>query len=171
MRTQFYEQKVHCIICTNPIPPERLRFKSITCSDKCKRERKRMMYVQMESTKCVFCKKPTTRAEQQLWNKFRKFAAANLEIFFAPQMERWRPNETEREFTFDIAMQMLDRELHEKKLAEIKSGKIGRGPKGGNKDGGAGVSPHTEMGSAEGEEGAEMQDPESSESEHTTSSN
>ena len=153
MRHQYYVQKTHCVVCGNFVPPDRLRFKSITCSDACKKARKRAMYVQLESRNCMFCRKPATRGEQALWKRFRAEAAKQPEVFFAAEFKEWKPSELEPKFTYEIGMTMLEEKLAKK--VSIPSAEA-RGEKDGT-----GVSSRSEMGSSEDSEGPAVQDPDS----------
>lgn len=90
MRPQFFEQEFHCIICTQLIPPEKLQFKSITCSDECARKRKLSLRAKQDARECRFCRKPSTLAERAAFQRYRKWEAANPQLAYPEQFKRWQ---------------------------------------------------------------------------------
>lgn len=118
MRPQFLELRTHCVVCTNLVPPERLKYKAITCSDEHARIRKLSMRAKQDSRECRFCRKPSTQAEKAAYQRFRKWELANPELAYPAQFKRWLERATtdaERrtlgdKFTLAIAQRMAQEE-------------------------------------------------------------
>lgn len=89
MRPQFFEQEFHCIICTQLIPPEKLQFKSITCSDECARLRKLALRTKQDIRECRFCRKPSSLAERAAYQRYRKWETANPQLAYPAQYKRY----------------------------------------------------------------------------------
>jgi predicted nucleic acid-binding Zn ribbon protein len=105
MRPQFLELKTHCVVCTAPVPPERLKYKAITCSDEHARIRKLSMRAKQDSRECRFCRKPATPAEKASYQRFRKWEARFPELAYPAQFKRWEntPEEVDRDIDFTLA--------------------------------------------------------------------
>lgn len=114
MRPQFFDVTTHCVHCTTLVPPERLKFKAITCSEECARLRKLSMRTRQDSRECRFCRKPTTPAEKASYQRFRKWEAANPQLAYPAQYKRWLQEiEIGKEdgklgFTLAIAQQLAE---------------------------------------------------------------
>jgi hypothetical protein len=115
MRPQFLEVRTHCVHCAELVPPERLKFKAITCSDECARLRKLSMRARQDSRECRFCRKPTTPAEKASFQRFRKWEKENPELAYPAQFKRWSTDEYPLheagrvgEFTLEIAQRMAE---------------------------------------------------------------
>jgi hypothetical protein len=98
------------------VPPERLKFKAITCSEECARLRKLSMRTRQDSRECRFCRKPTTPAEKASYQRFRKWEAANPDLAYPAQFKRWNAQwladayavPDKQHFTLAIAQQMAE---------------------------------------------------------------
>lgn len=69
------QNEIHCIMCTNPIPPERLSRLGVTCSDECKKKRKDYLKARIENRHCRYCHKPSTpeqRKRFQAWVRWEQ---------------------------------------------------------------------------------------------------
>lgn len=110
MRPQFLELKTHCVVCTSPVPPERLKYKAITCCDAHARERKLSMRAKQDSRECRFCRKPTTPAEKAAYQRYRKWEVMNPNLAFPAQFKRWQETTqpTGSKFDIDSARTMAD---------------------------------------------------------------
>lgn len=116
MRAQFYDAETHCIVCTNLVPPERIRFKSITCSDECARLRKLSMRAKQDARECRHCRKPSTMAERAAYQRYRKWEKANPQLAYPDEFKRWLSNSQglgvadadASKFTLEIAARMAE---------------------------------------------------------------
>jgi len=70
-------QKVFCVMCTKEVPAERLRFRSVTCSDEHARLRQRLLRKRVDDRSCRFCHKPSTPAQRKAFARFRKWEREN----------------------------------------------------------------------------------------------
>lgn len=61
----YGDGRAHCIIDGNIVPPEREKFKSITCSDECARIRRNRLQKGDRSCLCVVCTQPLDEARQR----------------------------------------------------------------------------------------------------------
>lgn len=61
----------HCTICTGIIPKERMKFRAVTCSDKCKTLWARLKRKKVDDRECLFCHKPSTPNARRAFAAFR----------------------------------------------------------------------------------------------------
>jgi hypothetical protein len=108
------------------IPPEKLKFKSITCSDACARDRKLALRARQDQRECRFCRKPTTPAEKAAYQRFRKWEIANPALAYPAQFKQWAENNAKlgaedvdvKLFTLEIAQRMAQEEEDAAERAE-----------------------------------------------------
>lgn len=79
------EEKIFCVMCKNEVPVERLKRRSITCTDACSKARTRHLHRRVDRKKCRYCMQPSTPEERADFKAWRKARAAAKEI--APQQE------------------------------------------------------------------------------------
>lgn len=141
MRAQFYELETFCTVCTKPVPPERLRFKAITCTEECARLRKLSMRSKQDARECRHCRKPSTPEERAAYQRFRRWEKNNPHIAYPEEYKRWQQEnpQDEKVFTLDIAQRMAEEKEEDERRAAAQT--------------------HTEMGPI-GEAGAEVRNSE-----------
>jgi predicted nucleic acid-binding Zn ribbon protein len=62
----------HCVICGNPISPERVTRKAVTCSEAHARDLKNARRLLRDMTRCRNCNRPSTPEERRLFTAWRK---------------------------------------------------------------------------------------------------
>ena len=60
-----------CVICRNPIPPER-KSDAITCSKECTKKRKDYIRSKQDQEECRYCHKPSTPENRVLFSVWKK---------------------------------------------------------------------------------------------------
>ena len=63
-----------CVMCQNPIPPER-KWDAITCSKECTKRRKDFGRSRLDAMECRYCRRPSTpeeRARYAAWRRWEK---------------------------------------------------------------------------------------------------
>lgn len=63
---------VYCSICTTPVPPDRKRHRSVTCTPEHQALRSRILRAKQDQKKCRYCLRPVTPEQR---SAFRRFAA------------------------------------------------------------------------------------------------
>ena len=69
-KDDFTGTQMHCIVCTNPIPPTR-RKDAVTCSTECSKARKNFWRSQQDMVECRYCFRPSTPEERARYIKWR----------------------------------------------------------------------------------------------------
>lgn len=70
----FKNVERYCIVCREPIPPER-KSDAITCSPECTKKRKNYLRSKQDAAECRYCHKPSTpesRVLFSMWNKWQR---------------------------------------------------------------------------------------------------
>ena len=88
-RTSYDDVVLHCLICTTPVPPERLRFKAITCSEECAILRKNMIRAKHDGSACRYCRKPSTNEQRAAFQRFRKIEKKQPELLYPEDYKAW----------------------------------------------------------------------------------
>jgi hypothetical protein len=132
IRPQFFEITTHCVHCAKLVPPERLKFKAITCSEECARLRKLSMRARQDSRECRFCRKPTTPAEKASYQRFRKWEAAHPELAYPAQFKRFDAYREEKDagylvFTLAVAQRMAEEDEDAAERARAERADAARG--------------------------------------------
>jgi len=73
-KDSFTGIRMKCVVCTNPIPPER-KWDSVTCSKECTKIRKDFGRSRKDQVQCRYCLRPSTpeeRAQFQAWRRAQK---------------------------------------------------------------------------------------------------
>ena len=74
-RTDDYSGRpMHCLVCTNPIPPTRKKD-AITCSTECSAVRAKYLRSLIDQKRCRYCQRPSTPAERAAFNRWGKWEA------------------------------------------------------------------------------------------------
>jgi hypothetical protein len=73
----FTGAQMRCIICGNPIPPERRRD-AVTCSKACSRARDNYVLSRIDMEECRYCRRPATPEDKQRFAKWRKWEKEGL---------------------------------------------------------------------------------------------
>jgi predicted nucleic acid-binding Zn ribbon protein len=68
---------LHCIMCKEPIPPERLSRLGVTCSDACKKARKEYLKARIENRHCRYCHKPSTPEQRKRFQRWVRWEQKN----------------------------------------------------------------------------------------------
>jgi|GEM_PF-3224858 len=89
-RTSYDDVVLHCLICTTPVPPERLRFKAITCCEECATLRKNMIRAKHDGSACRYCRKPSTNEQRAAFQRFRKIEKKQPELLYPQEFEEWK---------------------------------------------------------------------------------
>jgi predicted nucleic acid-binding Zn ribbon protein len=71
------QTEIHCIMCKNPIPPERLSRLGVTCSDACKKARKDYLKNRIENKHCRYCHKPSTPEQRKRFQRWVRWEEKN----------------------------------------------------------------------------------------------
>jgi hypothetical protein len=66
-------RKQFCVVCTNELNAERMKFRSVTCSDECQSIRQRLLRKRVDDRECRFCHKPSTPARRDAFKRFKKW--------------------------------------------------------------------------------------------------
>jgi predicted nucleic acid-binding Zn ribbon protein len=80
-KDDYIGKKMHCVVCQNPIPPER-KWDAITCSKLCTKARKDYGRSRKDQVQCRYCLRPSTPEERTrylAWRRAEKKAAKELE--------------------------------------------------------------------------------------------
>lgn len=130
LRAQFLETEFHCVVCTGKIPPEQLKYKAITCSDKCGLARKNALRAKQDSRECRHCRKPASLAERAAYKRFRKWEKVNPELAYPEAYKRWNPDIAEdidgkAVFTLEIAQQIEQELEDERRRADEAHAQVG----------------------------------------------
>jgi hypothetical protein len=80
-------RKTFCTVCTNEVPAERLRFRSVTCSDEHAAIRQRMLRKRVDDRVCRFCHKPSTPTQRKAFTRFRKWERDNPTLAYPQAWE------------------------------------------------------------------------------------
>jgi hypothetical protein len=67
------DPEIFCVMCKEPVPLDRLKKRSITCSEKCQKERTAFLHRRVAAKKCRYCMRPATPEEQAAFRRFRKW--------------------------------------------------------------------------------------------------
>jgi hypothetical protein len=62
----------HCVICGDPISPERVTRKAVTCSEAHAKDLKNARRQLRDMTRCRNCNRPSTPEERKLFTAWRK---------------------------------------------------------------------------------------------------
>lgn len=118
MRKMFYDQETHCVVCGVKVPPERVRFKAITCTPEHAKLRKAQLRAKTDQRECRYCRKPSTVAERAAFQRFRKWETKNPQEAFPAEFKQWKDEqEWQREagemptnefFTIEVAYAIAD---------------------------------------------------------------
>ncbi|HET6220196.1 MAG TPA: hypothetical protein VFE27_24420 [Acidobacteriaceae bacterium] len=71
MPKNLTELVFHCVICGEPIAPERVTRKAVTCSDAHARDLKNARRVLRDMTRCRNCNRPSTPEQRRLFTLWR----------------------------------------------------------------------------------------------------
>ena len=66
------EEKIFCVMCKNEVPADRLKRRSITCTDECAKARTRYLHRRVAKKKCRYCMQPATPSEQAMFKAWRR---------------------------------------------------------------------------------------------------
>lgn len=75
-KDDFTGTPMHCIVCTNPIPPGRKRD-AVTCSPACSKTRRDFWRSRQDQAQCRYCQRPSNpeeRARYLAWRRSEKKA-------------------------------------------------------------------------------------------------
>lgn len=75
-KDDFTGNVMRCVVCTNPIPPDR-KSDAITCSKTCTKARRDFMRSKLDQKQCRYCLRPSTveeRARYAAWRRSEKKA-------------------------------------------------------------------------------------------------
>jgi hypothetical protein len=64
--------EVRCVVCGDPVPVERKRRRSITCTDAHAKTRNNYLRARAEARKCRYCGQPSSPAEREAFKLWRK---------------------------------------------------------------------------------------------------
>jgi hypothetical protein len=92
-----------------PIPEERERRRSTTCSDECRTRLNEIRREKKDAKICRHCSKPSTPEERILFNRWRR------ETF--PQPKKGRPSKKQPEVSGEV-MQCADSDMMRREIAE-----------------------------------------------------
>jgi predicted nucleic acid-binding Zn ribbon protein len=76
-KDSFTGNTMHCVNCTEPIPPGR-KSDAVTCSPFCSKARRDYLRSRVDQKSCRYCQRPSTpeeRARYQAWRRAEKKAA------------------------------------------------------------------------------------------------
>jgi hypothetical protein len=109
-----------CMVDQKPIPEERERRRSTTCSDECRTRLNEIRREKKDAKVCRHCSKPSTPEERVLFNRWRR------ETF--PQPKKGRPSKKKSEvetdaFTSTEPMQYAGSDMMRRELAEPEEAK------------------------------------------------
>jgi hypothetical protein len=69
---KFNGDTIYCAMCTEVVPEDRVRRRSITCGDECAKARTRWLHRRTARRKCRYCMQPATPEEQISYKRWRK---------------------------------------------------------------------------------------------------
>lgn len=69
-----------CVLCPTPIPPERLKFRAVTCSEEHGKQWSRFKRRKSDNNACRFCHKPSTPNARKAFSRFRVWERKNPEL-------------------------------------------------------------------------------------------
>ena len=64
---------VWCVVCKEPVPDDRKRRRSTTCSKLCAGRRNAYLRARTDAKKCRFCGQPCTPEEKESFRSWRKW--------------------------------------------------------------------------------------------------
>ena len=88
-RTDFSDVETHCIVCTTLVPPDRRKYKAITCSDECAIKRKNSIRARQDLRECRYCRKPSTPEDRAAFSRFRKLEDKRPDLLYPQAFEAW----------------------------------------------------------------------------------
>ena len=70
-KDDFRNRPTFCVMCGNPLPPDKPKM-GLTCSDKCRDDRKDFRRSKVDARECRYCHKPSTPEERVLYQRWRR---------------------------------------------------------------------------------------------------
>jgi predicted nucleic acid-binding Zn ribbon protein len=70
-KDDFRGNTMRCVVCTNPIPPER-KWDAITCSKECTKARRDFGRSRKDMIECRYCMRPSTPEERARYLAWRR---------------------------------------------------------------------------------------------------
>ena len=95
MARATYENVItHCVICTKPVPADRLKYKAITCTEECAAARKNSIRAKQDMRECRYCRKPSTFEERAAFARFRTLERKRPDMLYPEAFEIWKADLT-----------------------------------------------------------------------------
>jgi hypothetical protein len=92
---------VFCVVDSQPVPHDRVKRGSVTCSPQCAKKRRKQQMQLMEQTECKYCRRPATPKERA---RYKRWRAAENDMAAA--------TEVTQENTLEVAREITQRVLH-----------------------------------------------------------
>jgi hypothetical protein len=78
-----------CVVCSRPIPSERLTRGGVTCSKECTKTRRDAQRAQQDEVECRQCRKPSTPEQRDAYRRFHKMETKRPDLLYPEQFEAW----------------------------------------------------------------------------------
>lgn len=86
-RNSYAEVDFRCVVCTNPIPADRLKYGAITCSPEHGKIREAAIRAGKDTKECRYCRKPSTPEDRAAYQRFRKFEKKRPDLLYPEQYQ------------------------------------------------------------------------------------
>ncbi len=89
-RKTYDEIEVHCVLCGEDVPRDRVMRGAITCTKEHAIERRKQQRAMKEQKECDYCKRPSTPEEREAFKRFRNLERKRPELLYPDAFEIWK---------------------------------------------------------------------------------
>lgn len=89
-RKTYDEIKIHCVICGDDIPKDRIMRGGITCTKEHAAERRKQLRAMKEQKECNYCKRPSSPEEREAFARFRTMERRRPDLIYPEAFEQWK---------------------------------------------------------------------------------
>lgn len=83
------EMEVHCVICTEQVPQDRVAQGAITCTKEHAKERENRLRTWKDSRECRYCGKPSTLEQRSAYRRFRRIERRRPDLLYPAEYATW----------------------------------------------------------------------------------
>lgn len=84
------ELVIKCVMCTKPVPKDRLLKKAVTCCEGCKDLYKKAKRKKNEKEECPYCRRPSTQSDRNAFLRFRTLEVQRPDLLYPKQFIAWQ---------------------------------------------------------------------------------
>lgn len=83
------DKAVHCVVCGDPVPYDRVAQGAITCKKEHGADRANMLRARKDARECRYCHKPSTPEDRTAYIRFRRLERKQPHLLYPTDFQTW----------------------------------------------------------------------------------